>query len=219
MFTKEGLNITPNEFFYTRWNSETSSLESTTINGDEIDYYLHLPVTLHNVRLKHVLMPLLESKILPILYKRNYWNEIVQEILTYPWKDYPLDIENYQPDGEDIEFLEVYEVLDYNTEDNCFYNTLGLISFHAVGFPFKNPKLAERNYSSVGQFLNYSISAQSITEYMNYPLRIGKMSLSKDSIEIIKEAEMTVTLDTLISAITWDMSFYGMGEKRAAFLK
>lgn len=208
MFTKDGLNISKDGYFYTRYSMDRENYESCLLELEDIEEHLLSPVTLHNTLVKDIFLPIIDSKIFSTVFARNHWDDLMDEIKNNPWPDY--NTENRTID--DIEYVEVYDVTTYNKKEKHIDNTMGILSFHGLSF------IAENDSSLVkkGNRQQWSISPQPISDYMNYPLVIGKFSLYDDTTNkpIIEDSCMTITLFSLLQAIIFDMSFYGVKEAR-----
>lgn len=225
-FTQEGLFITPEGYFMSRWNSELRLYESEQLVLSQIETRLNDTVSLlGDVRLKHIFEPLLGSQIMEAVFRRNGWKTLMHEIMHTHWMDYPGDVKAQEDlDGEDIHYTEVYEVITYEATTNTLEMTSGRYSFHGISYPISTQAVADKMYSKIGDIIPWSLSAEPLAKYMNYPIRIGKISIYKQTDymgneAIIENATGYMTLNTLLHSILWDMSFYGVGETRDNFSK
>lgn len=224
-FKHEGLYILPKGYFISSWDSDKQKYVSKKLKLHEIETHLNTVVHLgKNVRLKHLLEPLLDSKIFAVIYKRDFWDDMVYEIANNPWKEWVGDNSITIKDGDDIEYVEVYSYFEYSEKENKIYQIPSRLYFHGVSYPYTTQEKAHLNYTKIGETISYSLSASPIYDYMNTPLRIGKFSLNKSTkkytIEhLVKETEINLSLGILIHSILWDMSFYGFGEVREKFVK
>lgn len=222
-FKQEGLYILPEGYFISSWCVDKQKYISKKLKLNEIETHLNTVVYLgKNVRLKHLLAPLLSSKIFSIIYKRDFWDEMVYELNSHPWKEWIGDTLT-KKDGDDIEYLEVYSHIEYSEKENKIYQIPSRLYFHGIAYAYTTKKKAKLTHSKVGDKISFSLSANPIYNYMNTPLRIGKYSLDKTTKEykiahLIKEIKMNISLGTLIYSILWDMSFYGAGESREKFV-
>lgn len=224
-FKHEGLYILPEGYFFSSWNVDKQKYVSKHLKLHEIETHLNSVVHLgKDVRLKHLLEPLLDSKIFAIIYKRDFWEDMVHELTTQPWKEWIGDDPKAIKDGDSIEYVEVYAHLDYHEKGNKIQQTPSRLYFHGVGYPYITKEQAALTYNKIGDSTPYSLSVSSLNDYMNTPLRIGNMSIYKTTKKytvehLVKEANIPLSLGILIHSILWDMSFYGVGTTREAFVE
>lgn len=227
-FEHEGLYITSKGYFYSKWDSEQQLFVGKDLSLADIETHLNSAVYLeNNLRLHHIFTPILTSSVFSVVFLRDFWAGFIKEITLNPWKDYPGDVLSLEEiDGDDIQYLEIYDYWEYVEHpdgEKEIYNLPSRFNFHGVSFPLISEELAQEYHSRVGEQIHYALSATSITEYMNTPIRIGKLGMTKtiykDSVheKIFEEATIPISLNTLIHSILWDMSFYGLGEERDNF--
>lgn len=207
-FKKEGLCVTTEGYYYSKWNTEQEKYIGQKLSLKDIETHLFTNTFFEeNVRLKHLLTPLMESNVFSTIFKRVRWDQFIEEINTLEWKEWIGDDVSKSPTNSDIEYLELYEYLEIDGEDNTIDNLFGMVSFHGIG------------YQSTEESISYSLSATPITDYMNTPIKLGKITAIMGTEKLFKDLSMNVTLGTIIFSILFDMSFFGLGEKRDNFLK
>jgi hypothetical protein len=223
MFKHEGIYITPDGYFKTLWNPKTRKYNANSLSIEEIETELNEVVYLQgDIRLKHIIQPILDGAIFPILFMKDFWKEMMDEAKNKTWKPWIGDSKLKKDiDGDEIEYLEIYDHNQYDSKRKNLESLPSRWSFHGVGFTFKNEDLAKEYYQKLGGRTNYAIEMLSIADLMNYPLRIGGYSLSKekegskyDQDDLIVDANCPVSLYTLIHSITWELSFCGVGHER-----
>lgn len=223
IFKNNGLYILPEGYFFSSWNTDIQKYEGKKLTLAEIETHLHSEVFLNNeTRLKHLLEPLLESKIFEVVYKRDFWKEMVNEIKSSPWKVWIGD-EDTTKDGDEVEYVEVYSFFEYSEAENKIQQIPDRLYFHGISYPYITQEKADEMHSKIGQVTSYSLSTTSINNYMNTPLRVGKFCLDKFTKDyqvekVIENAEITLSLGILIHSILWDMSFYGSEQSRTQFV-
>ena len=86
-FENEGLYITEEGYFVSKWNSDTRKYNAYSLNHDEIPFHLNNQVFITDkIRLKHIFEPLLDLPIFEIIFHTDWWKEIVKELKSKEWK-------------------------------------------------------------------------------------------------------------------------------------
>lgn len=215
MFKCDGLHITTQGYFYARWDKDAETHVGKPLKLEEIETHLGSMLTLApDVRLKHVFMPILNSDFFATLFKRNFWGDIREEILTVPWKEWEGDTLPAEAlNSSYIEYVEVYETLEYGEQENEMQNIAGRHNFHGISYPVRTVGEEEGIFQKVGERVPYSISESSMTEYMNHPVCVGRSSFTKHTPKgyetIFERSKFYVTLFGFLDSILYDMSFYG----------
>lgn len=222
IFTKDGLYITPRGYFLSKWSVDKQAYEGKKLHKDDIEKYLSSPVYFDNdVRVKHIFEPIWDSVVFSIVFRRNFWNEMMHELKTIPWPQWIGDTKRKsKADGSDIEYVEVYKLITFDSNTKTLENSSHW-DFHGVGYPIQTEKVANKHYSKIGNRIPFAIEFESLAKYMNFPIQIGKSSIydeSKSSKEIFS-GQGNITFYELIHAITWEMSFSGVGKQRDEFLQ
>lgn len=223
-FENEGVYITPEGYFISKWNPKKRKYESCSIDIPEIMTHLNSSVFLtENVRLKDILTPLINAPMFEIIFHTDWWKDLMLELKTKEWKpwigDYKLkkDI-----DGDEIEYLEIYQVFDFSKNSQTF-NYSSLWQFHGIGYPFIDSNKAQESFKKVGERQQYALEFLSITELMNIPFKIGSTIILDEDVEINKDNKIIstddnyLTLYELIRSIVYEMSFLGVGEEKEDF--
>jgi hypothetical protein len=225
-FTKEGVYITKGGYFKTCWNPTNKSYYATQIRVGEIESELNNIVVLEDgVRLKDIFVPILNSKVMPILFKNDYWTEMVLEAKTKKWKEWIGDVKPLQSvDGDEIDYLEVCQQLTYSKKENKFKGLMSHWDFHGIGFPFKDKSLAKEYYTNIGERMSFAVEFNSLADLMNFPVKVGQVDVVEEDREnytnnnVITKASGEITLYTLIHSIVWELSFCGVGVERDELL-
>jgi hypothetical protein len=223
IFTKEGIYITPQGYFRSKWNSDQQVYEGLPIDSNDIEKYLPFSVYLtQDVRVKHIFEPIWNSVIFSIIFRSNFWVEMMQELKNLPHPKWIGDTKkSINADGSDIEYLEVYNILNFNSQEKSLHGSTSHWDFHGIGYPIRTEKIAKKYYSKIGDRIPFGIEFESLAHYMNFPIKIGKISMN-DEFQENKEVfsgDGNLSLFELINAITWEMSFSGVGKQRDMFLK
>lgn len=214
MFNQEGLHISKDGYFYTRYSFETESYQSLLLSTKEIEQHLLTPVILHDALVKDVFLPIIDSELFTTIFHRIHWNDLMDEIKDNHWPEYNTDKKTL----DDIEFVEIYDATSFDKKKNILANTMGKLHFHGVSFKVEKELLNSQDIHKVNEYQrqHWSISPQPISDYMNYPIKIGTFSIYDEHSHkaIIKDTNMNINLFSLIEAICFDMSFYGVKEGR-----
>ena len=220
-FDNEGIYITPEGYFLSKWNSKKRTYEATTLDTSEIILRLNTQVFLTDgVRLKHVFTPLMDEELFAIIFHTDWWKELMNEIKSKQWPDWVGDKKLKKDiDGDELEYLELYKTINFSSEKKSMeYSTMW--HFHGIGYPFITQQQAQSSYRQVGERQSYAIEFHSMSELMNLPLRVGTISLYNDDVEDYKKRQVLdfengwLTLYELIHGIVWEMSFCGAGESK-----
>lgn len=223
-FENEGIYITPEGYFLSKWNSKKRTYEATALDSDEIVLRLNTQVhLLDGVRLKHVFTPLMNEELFEIIFHTDWWKELMNEIKSKEWTPWVGDTKLKKDiDGDELEYLELYKTINFSSEKKSMeYSTMW--HFHGIGYPFINAQNAQSSFRQVGERQSYAIEFHSMAELMNIPLRVGSISLYNDDVEDYKKSKVLdfengwLTLYELIHAVVWEMSFCGAGESKEEF--
>lgn len=222
-FTKEGIYITPQGYFRSRWNPNQQLYEGLPIDSNDIEKYLTFSVFLTpDVRVKHIFEPIFNSVIFSIIFRSNFWVEMMQEIKNLPHPKWIGDTKKIiKADGSDIEYLEVYNILNFNSQEKSLDGRTSHWDFHGISYPIRTQKIAKKYYAKIGDRIPFGIEFESLANYMNFPIKIGKISMYDESKELkeVFSGDGNLSLFELINAITWEMSFSGVGKERDLFLQ
>jgi len=223
-FEHEGIYITPEGYFRSQWNSKKRKYEAYSLEISEIVTRLNTEVFLtDNVRLKDIFIPLMDEPLFEIIFLTDWWKDLMLEIKSKEWKPYVGDHKLKKDiDGEELEYLEVYQVVEFSKKEQRFYHS-SLWHFHGIGYPFIDANNAQSSFKKVGERQQYALEFTSMADLMNTPFRIGSVSLYDEDVEdykdskIVTNTENSLTLYELIRAVVYEMSFCGAGESKEEF--
>lgn len=223
-FEHDGIYISPEGYFRSKWNSKKRKYESYSLKTDEIIISLNTEVFLtDNVRLKDIFVPLMDEPIFEIIFHTDWWKDLMTEIKSKEWKPWIGDQKlKTNIDGDEIEYLEIYKVLEFSKKEQSFYHS-SIWHFHGVGYPFIDATNAQASYLKVGDSQNYALEFTSMADLMNTPFRIGNVDLYNEDEEdykkrkIVSNSNNSLTLYELIRSVVFEMSFCGVGESLEEF--
>lgn len=223
-FEHEGIYISPEGYFKSEWNSKKRKYESYSLKKEEIILRLNTQVFLtDNIRLKDIFNPLMDEELFGIIFHTDWWSDLMKEIKSKDWKPWIGDHKLKKDiDGEELEYLELYKVVEFSQKENSFYHS-GLWHFHGIGYPFIDAETAKASYLKVGEHQQYALEFTSMSELMNTPFRIGSISLfNEDETDykkrkIVSNDDNSLTLYELIRSIVYEMSFCGVGDSKDEF--
>jgi len=223
-FENEGLYITEEGYFVSKWNSDTRKYNAYSLNHDEIPFHLNNQVFITDkVRLKHIFEPLLDLPIFEIIFHTDWWKEIVKELKSKEWKPWIGDTKLKKDiDGDEIEYVEIYNMIEFSQKENNLYSS-SLWHFHGIGYPFIDANNAQSSFLKVGDRQSYALEFSSMADFMNTPFKIGTLSLYNEDENDYKKRKLvesesnSITLYELIRAVVYEMSFCGVGDSREDF--
>ncbi len=153
------------------------------------------------------------------IYRRHF----SKELLAHANKGLsPKYVPGYDPEG--IEYLELYQVWNFNTATKT-YQPVGRLSFHGIGFELREDRDMGGYVEKAGSRVQWGVSLSDIRELLSLPIRIRQdIPVCEDDFSAKAWGKTldtvrveAVTLGEVLHGVLWELSFHGAPSEQEEF--
>lgn len=166
-----------------------------------------------NVTLADVFRLVMDQPIMQAVFCREFVAELCDEVRKGP-------VQKEEEAWERIEFLELYQLWDYDTSINL-YSGVGRHYLHGAGI-VQEADIYEHGYLArkKGERIKWSISLTPVRELLHLPVRVNsEITICEGDIDAKQYAKKLqtvwnerITLGSFIREILWELSWHGVPE-------
>lgn len=168
------------------------------------------PFTLQDVFSLMELNPMLKD-----VYRQNFAYELCKEAAKGPsQKAIEANWRKKAPEAEDLECIELYEYIEFNSRLKETDSATGFMQMHALSFPLMQD---EENYGKKGDVIQFSVSLTPVRDLLLLPVKIkSEVLVTEDDIasksfgnKLLTFNKKSYSLGRIFEGLLWEISFHG----------